>query len=721
MTAAPSAETESSLRTLLIDNYDSFTFNLFHYLAEVNGREPVVVPNDWVDWDPSILDSFDNVVIAPGPGTPDRDADFGICAEVLRVATIPILGICLGHQGVAIGEGGIVAHAPVPMHGRTSIIVHDGRDLFAGLPSPLTVVRYHSLAVTEVPASLEVTARTEDGVVMGLRHRTRPQWGVQFHPESILTEQGLALIRNFAGMTRRFWSGRGGSRDGTVVNQKVTTDKLQTSTAEPRTFLLHSQELPLRTTSVNVFSAVFAGQSERVWLDGNMPDNLSSRFSIMGAPTGPLSRIARANIATGTVEVRFANGVEVVESGFFDWLDADLAAIQLAEAGLGSALPFEFRLGWVGYLGYELKAELGSPAAGQSDLPDAVMMFLDRAVVIDRHTNTIYLLALSGEGVSEVECGSWFDEVSGLLSSLDARVDDNGDEYAGPGNHELSVRHERSDYLDRIAAAQRLITDGESYEVCLTTMIDTPWVADPLDTYRQLRRDNPTPFGAFLTVPEVSVLSSSPERFVRITADGTIESKPIKGTRPRGNSLVEDEALKHNLKTSEKDLSENLMIVDLVRHDLGRSAELGSVSVDALFDIETYATVHQLVSTIKARLAAEYSAVNCIRAAFPPGSMTGAPKTRTMSIINELEGGPRGVYSGAIGYFSLNGAVDLSVLIRTAVIGNGRLRYGVGGAITALSDPVDEYEETMVKARPLFKLIGDGQFPGQSSNEELVP
>jgi para-aminobenzoate synthetase len=161
-----------------------------------------------------------------------------------------------------------------------------------------------------------------------------------------------------------------------------------------------------------------------------------------------------------------------------------------------------------------------------------------------------------------------------------------------------------------------------------------------------------------------------------------------------------------DLRTNEKDRAENLMIVDLVRNDLGRCAVAGSVDAEEIFRVETYSTVHQLVSTVRARLRAEVSAVDCVRAAFPPGSMTGAPKRRTMRIIDDLEDGPRGVYAGAIGYFSLTGAADLSVVIRTVVLTADRLRYGVGGAIIAMSDPEAEFEETMVKAAPLVALAG---------------
>ncbi|MCT1766983.1 aminodeoxychorismate synthase component I [Brevibacterium casei] len=318
--------------------------------------------------------------------------------------------------------------------------------------------------------------------------------------------------------------------------------------------------------------------------------------------------------------------------------------------------------------------------------------------------------------MTEDDCLAWFDETARRIDAIGPDLNtgepgsamtalpqpNSGSDSLADFPRELQARHSRSEYLDLIAEAQRLINDGETYEVCLTNMLEMPWTRDALETYGDLRRDNPTPFGAFLKSPEVNVLSTSPERFVRITACGVAESKPIKGTRPRASTPEEDEALKADLRTSVKDRSENLMIVDLVRHDLGVTAELGSVEVTKLFDVETYATVHQLVSTVRSKLRDTATPVECIRASFPPGSMTGAPKHRTMSIIDDLEGGPRGIYSGAIGFFSLDGAVDFSVLIRTAITCSVLLTYGVGGAIIALSIPVDEYQETVVKGSPIW-------------------
>ncbi|MGP5082988.1 anthranilate synthase component I family protein [Corynebacterium variabile] len=226
--------------------------------------------------------------------------------------------------------------------------------------------------------------------------------------------------------------------------------------------------------------------------------------------------------------------------------------------------------------------------------------------------------------------------------------------------------------------------------------------------YTALRRDNPAPFASFLRLPGVTVMSTSPERFLRVSVDGLVTSSPIKGTRPVGDTGEEDLRIRAELQRSEKDRAENLMIVDLVRHDLGRVAAPGTVQVPELFSIESYATVHQLVSTVTARLGEGHTGVDAVRASFPPGSMTGAPKERTMRILEELEDAPRGVYSGAVGYFSLDGAVDLSVVIRTLVAvgteGQRRLSYGVGGAVVAQSDPDAEYDETVIKARPVRRL-----------------
>ncbi|MFF8640617.1 aminodeoxychorismate synthase component I [Streptomyces sp. NPDC015345] len=689
------------MRTLLVDNYDSFTYNLFHYVTEVTGNEPDVVRNDDPHWRTGMLSGFDSVIISPGPGNPRRPGDFGICREIVERTELPLLGICLGHQGIGLAHGARIGRAPEPRHGRLSPVLHDGRELFRGLPSPLEAVRYHSLAVTDLPAELAATAWTPDGVLMGLRHRTRPMWGVQFHPESICTEHGLQLMRNFADLAR----GCGAERPVPAkVGRHVAAGSPPAApdAPAPRRLRVLTRQLPTRWGAEETYDRLFRPNAHAFWLDSSRFDPARGRFSVLGDASGPLARVATADVASGTVSVTSRAGTEVVGGPFLDWLDRDLHGMSVRLPDL----PGGFALGWVGYLGYELKAQCGGEAVHRSPQPDAVMVFADRALVLDHLTGLTHLLALVEDGPDERTDAAvdWLTATEALLRGVPAP------RLAAPvppvNAPDLRLRHDRAAYLDLIDACREELAAGETYEVCLTNQARAHGTFDPWEGYRLLRRAHPAPFGALLLFDGFSVLSTSPERFLTVSADGRIESKPIKGTRPRGESPAQDAAHVADLLGSEKDRAENLMIVDLVRNDIGRCARPGSVRVTGLFEVETYATVHQLVSTVQGWLAPGRTAVDCVRAAFPAGSMTGAPKVRTMRVLDRLEGGARGVYSGALGYFSLSGAADLSVVIRTAVVTDDRVTYGVGGAIVTLSDPAEEFAETMVKAVPLRTLTG---------------
>ncbi|MEU3351868.1 aminodeoxychorismate synthase component I [Streptomyces sp. NPDC037389] len=694
------------MRTLLVDNYDSFTYNLFHYLSEVNGEEPEVIHNDDPAWRPELLGAFDNVVLSPGPGTPHRPADFGFCAEIAAEGRIPVLGVCLGHQGMALAHGARVGRAPEPRHGRVSPVRHDGTGLFEGLPSPLDVVRYHSLAVTDLSPDLEPTAWSPDGVVMALRHRTLPLWGVQFHPESISTQGGHRVLENFRKLTELHQRATNTPRAATRTPR---TAPAPAGHAPTRRLRVLTESLPTHWDPEVVYDRLFRTGNHPFWLDSSRSGGPLGELSVMGDASGPLARVATADVARGTVTVTATTEpARTVPGDFLTWLEEDLRAARAETPGL----PFDFALGWVGYLGYELKADCEGNAAHRPAEPDAVMVFADRAVVFDHRTDTTHLLALA-EDTDEAPARAWLRTTADLLAGTAGHAPGPCDPPVEPGTTGIRLRHDRDTYLKLIAACQEEIKAGETYEVCLTNMIEAEADLDPWQAYRFLRRTSPAPFAAFLDFADLSVLSTSPERFLRIDRNGLMESKPIKGTRPRGGCAEEDAALVAELASCEKDRAENLMIVDLVRHDLGRCAEIGSVTASPVFQVESYATVHQLVSTVRARLREDGCAVTGVRSAFPGGSMTGAPKIRTMQIIDRLEDGPRGVYSGAIGYFSLTGAADLSIVIRTVVLSGGNLRYGVGGAIIALSDPEAEFEETAVKATPLLKLLG-AEFPGRA-------
>ena len=470
------------------------------------------------------------------------------------------------------------------------------------------------------------------------------------------------------------------------------------------------------TEAEALYRNLFSAHERAVWLDSASEDH-RSRFSIMGACDGPGAHLFEYRVP----EDERVEGVPA-KDGFFSAMRMRLNAVRLDEEGRRASQALGgFALGYVGYLGYGLGAEtLGLERESREDMePDAHLVFLTRALVIDHDRGTARAVALAELDADADHPGtmgeqhSWIVEttrnlVSVLTGAGEAHGEDQGGEAeAGVGPSPASTyRHTVAEYAKLIDRCQELINEGESYELCLTNEAQVPGKYDPLDVYAQLRRVARVPYGAFLQCGKWSVASASPERFLEVSAAGEVESRPIKGTAPRSADPEEDARLRAELAASRKDRAENLMIVDLVRHDLSRVCEAGSVKVPHIYQVESFPTVHQMISTITGRLAPGRTALDAIEAAFPGGSMTGAPKLRTVQLLRDLEGGPRGVYSGAIGWISPNGAASLSIVIRTAVLDEAGARFGVGGAITRLSDAGAEIEETFTKARTVRAALG---------------
>jgi para-aminobenzoate synthetase len=698
------------MRTLLIDNYDSFTFNLFQLLAEVNGAEPVVVRNDEARWAELAAEGFEAVVLSPGPGRPERPDDFGLCAAAIAHFQGPLLGVCLGHQGIGVAAGGAVEPAAEPFHGRLSTVRHSGSPLFAGIPERFEAVRYHSLRLARpLPPALEEIAWTEGadgsrGVPMAVAHRDRPQWGVQFHPESVAAEHGKRLLENFRDLNVAFFPDSG----------KKATFPAELEQPEPdRGLALKMRRVDWAVEAESAFVALYGESRNAFWLDSSLPGG-GARFSFMGDASGPLGRVVTHDVGDG--------------ESIFDRLDHELGELRsrAADAIAAAGLPFEFDCGFAGYLAYELKAECGGERAHESPYPDAALIFADRMIVFDHEEDDLYMLCLHHEDEAQ-RADEWLAATESSLIAL-AELAPAGAEEEGSGepprccstgssSSALHWTRPEQQYLADIATCQRLLREGETYEVCLTNSVEAEIDADPLDIYRELRRLNPAPHAAYLRFGELAVLSSSPERFLRVDREGGAEAKPIKGTAPRGETAAADAELAERLRADEKSRAENLMIADLLRNDLGRVCDVGSIEVPALMEVESYATVHQLVTTVRGHLRSELSAVDAVHACFPAGSMTGAPKLRTMALLDQLEGAPRGVYSGAIGFFGLGGGCDLSVAIRTIVLADCRATIGSGGAIVAQSDPTAEYEEMLLKAGAPMRAID----PGAGAPISLAP
>ena len=488
-----------------------------------------------------------------------------------------------------------------------------------------------------------------------------------------------------------------------------------------------------------LFGALFGNSSNAVWLDssdagsagagGSPPER--SRFSIMADDGGALGR--HAVHASGNTRVAWGPVTVNIPGPFFRWLDHEWGRPPVE---VPASYPCPFALGWVGALGYGLKRETGA-APGRQPGPeaDAALIFAARAVVLDHALSQVHMLwlhdpdleepgAASGQEASAARdpAARWFEE------ALDAvgRARNSAGKGTGtpadtlpdiqPGGPAFTFRDSRAGYLAKVRRAQDEIREGNSYEICLTTALEAalPAPVPPRhmrELYGLMRRRSPAPFASLLHVNGTALLGTSPERFLRISAGGNLRAEPIKGTRPRGATEAEDAALRRDLLESIKDRAENIMIVDLMRNDLSRLAIPGTVAVPRLCVVESYATVHQLVSTIDAQLAPGASRAEAVAAAFPAGSMTGAPKVSTMEILDRLEAAPRGFYSGVLGYFSLTGAADLSVVIRTLELhpdgaGGTSLRLGVGGAVTSGSDPEAEWEEVRTKSRGVLSALG---------------
>jgi para-aminobenzoate synthetase component 1 len=383
----------------------------------------------------------------------------------------------------------------------------------------------------------------------------------------------------------------------------------------------------------------------------------------------------------------------ITGEGVFDELRADLASRGPADdTGPG------FTLGWVGWLGYELRRiTLGTPAARASRYPDAALMFAGRALAFDHATREVTLLALGD---------SWHGELADWRSATVAAL---GVERPlpvhTPSDAPATWNTGDDRYLALIDECQAAIRAGDAYQLCLTNEASVDVRPDPFAAYLALRASSPAHHGALIRIRGVALLSSSPEQFLSVTPDGVVESKPIKGTRARGATTDDDEALKAELLASDKERAENLMIVDLMRNDIGRVSELGSVTVPSLFAVESYPQVHQLVSTVRGRLSPGLDAVDAVAACFPAGSMTGAPKRNATLILDRLENRARGIYSGAFGYFGVDGRVDLAMVIRSIVLDGRGATVGAGGGITALSVPAEELAEVKLKAAALLAVL----------------
>ena len=455
------------------------------------------------------------------------------------------------------------------------------------------------------------------------------------------------------------------------------------------------ERLPFHIEPEQIFEELFAHETHAFWLDAGVSEKGTSYLGT-ASPTRP-----GVQVLDGALRLVTPDGTTDASDDLVDLVRSGLARPGLAHS---DEVPEGIPLGWVGWFGYEFGARaVGAPTA-RSPFPDVALIPADSVVEYDHESGALSLWFFDDETGR-----AWAAAAGARLAEISRRGARQDESQAAPvaasdrpGTPQW--RHSDTEYLHLIERCQQAITEGDAYQLCLTNAVSLSTREAPFDVYRRLRRESPAPYGGYLRFGDVALLSSSPELFLSVR-DGVAITSPVKGTARRVPQADDDARARDALAHDEKERAENLMIVDLMRNDLSRVARLGGVQVSALLEVETHRHVHQLVSTVEARLTDGVDALDVLAACFPAGSMTGVPKLSAMGILHELECGPRGVYSGCFGRLALDGSAEFAMVIRSIVMTGGRAVIGTGGGITALSVPERELAEIKLKAAALLAAL----------------
>ncbi|PFH49689.1 hypothetical protein AMATHDRAFT_62673 [Amanita thiersii Skay4041] len=724
-------------RILLIDSYDSFTLNLAALCrASIPNCIIHILKNDELSFQElkSVIGHFSAIIVGPGPGSPSIDNDIGVVRYLWTMddsLTLPIFGVCLGLQSLCVTFGAQLRRLHVVKHGQVSHIRHVDCDLFQGIGT-VRAVRYHSLyVIPSVKGEIEELAWADDEdngqVLMACRHKTRPYWAVQYHPESACTnDPGAQVLCNFWKLAQT-WSKVHGRQqrpwDTTLRNVgRVWPSIPPTSILPPLTqpkLKVTTRTLALPHLDAIYISEILGASHEDapfVLLDSAASPG---RFSIIASL---LPSSLQVTYRIGDDAVRLIQGPMTLHESCPDGVWSWLANFMSSRRAIGGDPGVPFWGGLIGFISYEAGVNsLAIPVHQDIDVkhlqhPDINLIFVERSVVLDSINGVVYVQSLIAED------DNWLSET---VRRLKHRVVFRSPAVV-PKSSDTSVTYpNQGHYIARIKCAQEYLFSGDSYELCLTahTHVSTPRIADDdersssWERYKILRKLNPAPHSAYLRLHPSTFLSSSPERFLSYSRhpNTTCQLRPIKGTVKKAPGITRAVA-EQALAGSKKEVAENLMIVDLIRHDL--HCVIGEdVQVKQFCRVEEYETVWQLVSVIEGRPENPDEGNlgwRVLERCLPPGSMTGAPKKRSVEILRSLEDTERSVYSGVFGYWCVSGGGDWSVTIRSCFkydedhVKKGEEKWviGAGGAITALSDPDAEWDEMMIKLQSVLRAFG---------------
>ena len=751
------------LQILYIDAYDSFTNNIvgllersLHALITVVKIDDPEVTNNLE----SFLSSFTAVVVGPGPGDPNNAEDVGLVNQLWTLpdhALLPVLGICLGFQSLALAFGAKIERLQQPRHGLVKKVSHCGADIFEDVKKDFEATQYHSLRVNLdsmpninrvglwdtrescphlIPLAWDCSDNHNGLVLQALRHDTKPFWGLQYHPESICTDEaGTMVVSRWWINSLRWQSLRDSGRfdqNGLCTKRGLYLHAWEyPTTSIPHGHLLQGNTFtskerlaiplksqfrsgPLRSMSFTVGELTVVGLCEMLKLGGQEVILLDSQqtkgqFSILGLvlpeQTLKLAFTVHNHLLAFSVGTRQLAKIHLSDTSEVWSLLHEILQIHKVQESVETSSPFCG--GLMGYISYEAGLDTiavhYSTRDSPNKAPDMNFALIQRSIVIDHVNRCVYLQSLLPND------GLWFDEIGSVIDSLSQPINVLKPSPPQSPSQSQILQYFQSgiirqpaeeEYRRKVLRCQDSLHMGDSYELCLTelttvTLPKNDKLDDPWTLYKDLRRRNPAPFGAYIRLGGSTILSSSPERFLSWNRNGQCQMRPIKGTVKKSKQMTFERA-KAILNTS-KERAENLMIVDLVRHDLSGVIGAQNCSVSRLMQVEEYETVYQLVTVIEGQLphnmpnkdslnyglVDRYShstpishklntsscptGIDILRAALPPGSMTGAPKKRSCEILHEIEDhNPRGIYSGVLGYMDVRGGGDFSVIIRTA-------------------------------------------------------
>ena len=654
---------------LVVDNLGFTTNILTHQLGAVHlvSAAELVALN---------LTDYSHVVIPHGTQVPDLSG-------LLEHPELPVLAIGSGYQHLAAAYGHDTVASAQPVYGEPVVHRHTGTGILEGIESPVELISYHAWRLSTMdPAKFDIAAVDHADNVLVYRLNGTNHWGLHCDPAALQSTAGPSILQNFLSLA--------------PIPSTEISSPVPTTSSSTHSIAVHTRQLTGHLDTQATFRNLQYDATAAFWLDSAAAHLGQGNTTIMGTNTGPLAQTVRWDVATNQLDIDQAGEQTSTSEDVLDYL-------QRHAWQPDQPLDLDgFTGGWVGYLGYEAKQATmpGHTNTHQASTPDAYWIKPQAFLRYDHRTQVITLVAFNDEA---------------LLGTLQTAL------VFGAGSQPQSTQHQQvagqwrlttEEYQDRARDIQAMLNAGEAAGICLTDTYGlNDYRGDTLALYERLRLKNPAPYAGYLRFntfdDELEILCASPEKFLKVDRHGLVESKPIKGTVARSIDPAQDVQVAQHMAADPKIQSENLMITDLLRDDLAKVSQPGTVDVPKLMAVESFATVHQLVTTVTGQLRSNTPVVEALKAVFPGGSMTGAPKPLSIETLDQLEAGPRGIYSGAMGWLGDDNSAELNVVIRSIIVDAGQLSIGAGGAVVVGSDPVAEELEKHLKAQALMDSIAE--------------